>query len=140
MILDFFTDFCSKGNCHSTSPYRCDYPEIKKAHAVSITELTELPHEIIQIIRFENDVLDKSYSCCNDGVWKVWIRLNNKYEFTYEHSYFDARDYLIYEEDVSNFKIDITEFKDGIDIECKLLLNDKIVCPLFMDVIMITDN
>lgn len=139
MVLDYFVSFCDDGNCKPHSPYRCEYPQIKLAHAnlLNKEDVDWTQEEYCKVLLFQLEAFDKFHRF-KEGTWTVRFVLNGKYTFEYSEDYWMDSDYLNHEYDITEMKIPVQEFENGIDISCELLLNNEIVCPMLVDVVITT--
>lgn len=138
MVLDYFVSFCDDGNCKPNSPYRCEYPQVKIAHANLLNDepIDWNKNEYCNVILFQLEAFDKFRK--GEKQWTVKFILNDKYCFEYEEDYWQASDYLNHEFAVADEKIPISEFEHGIDVQCELLCDGFVMCTMLVDIVITT--
>lgn len=137
MIIDYFINFCDSGVCFNER-HRCTYPVIKKAPIENIYNTEIDPTKKVTKVRIELEARDKFH---------VYYPENSKW-----HGKFYIANHCIHQfesECDSNMKYinldfecpDIMQYiQEDANMECEIYINDDIVCPYGLDLLIYMED
>ena len=137
MIIDYFVNFCDSEVCFDNN-HRCTYPETKAAPIEKMFGTEADPNKKVTKCKIELEAHDKFHVYYPDGAqWRGRFKIANEIICEFSKECTSNMSYINIEFECGNI-LDL--MAQDMNMECELYIDDDIVCPYNLSLLIYQED